>query len=115
LSRLQLEKIFDAAGDVHANANQIVKCLIDLGLGVWERLSETQRRQVLRATAFRYCDMRILQKPRITRKFELAQKEVELSDRLGFALPGEMKRAIKRLSDRTKSPMSEIVREKLRA
>lgn len=114
LSHLQLEKIFNAGGEVHANANQVVKCLIDLGLGVWGRLSETQRHQVLKATALRYCDARILQKPRIIRKFELTQKQVELNDRLGFALPTETKRAIKRLADRTKTSMSEIAREKLR-
>lgn len=109
MSYLQLEKIFDAAGDVHANANQIVKCLIDLGLGVWERLTETQRRQVLKENSLRYHDARI------KRKLELTQKDVELSARLGFALPSEAKRSIKRLANRAHTTMSEVVREKLRA
>ena len=109
LSRLQLERVYDVGSDVHANANQVVKCLVDLGLNVWERLTETQRRQVLKETSLRYHDARI------KRKLELTQKEVELSARLGFALPSETKRSIKRLADRAHTTMSEVVREKLRA
>ena len=108
LSHLQLERIFDVAGDLHANVNQVVKCLLDLGLGVWGRLSEGQRRQVLERTYVRYCDARI------KRKLELSQREEELNARLGFALPTETKQSIRRLAKRTKSSMSEVVREKLR-
>jgi isopropylmalate/homocitrate/citramalate synthase len=109
-----MEQIFQAAADVHANANQMVKCLIDLGLGVWGRLSETQRHQVLKGTALRYCDGRILRTLRIARKLEFAQREIELNDRLGLALPAETKRSIRRLATRTRTSMSEVVREKLR-
>jgi len=109
LSHLQMERIFDIAADVHANANQVVKCLIDLGLGVWGRLTEGQRRQVLERTYIRYCDARI------TRKLEFSQKQEELGDRLGFALPVETKQSIRRLAKQTRSSMSQIAREKLRA
>jgi len=107
-SHLQLERIYDVAADAHANANHVVKCLVDLGLNVWKRLSEGQRRQVLKQTSLRYHDARI------KRKLELTQKDVELSARLGFALPSETKRSIKRLADRAHTTMSEVVREKLR-
>lgn len=70
LSHLQLDRVFDIAADLHANANQVVKCLIDLGLGVWGRLSEGQRRQVLERTYVRYCDARI------KRKLELSSRQV---------------------------------------
>jgi hypothetical protein len=111
---LQMEQVFQAASDVHANGNQMVKCLVDLGLKVWGRLSETQKHQVLKATALRFCDDRILRTLRIARKFDLAQREMELNDRLGFTLPAETKRSIRRLATRTRTSMSEVVREKLR-
>lgn len=106
LSHLQLERIFDVAGDLHANVNQVVKCLLDLG--VWGRLSEGQRRQVLERTYVRYCDARI------KRKLELSQEAVVLNDRLGFALPSETKQSVRRLANKTGTSMSEVVREKLR-
>jgi len=109
LAHLQMERIYDLTSEVHANANQVVKCLIDLGLNVWARLSQGQRRQVLKQTSLRYFDARI------KRKLELTQKEVELNDRLGFALPSGTKRSIKRLANRTHTTMSEVAREKLRS
>ena len=109
LAHLQLERIYNVTAEVHANANQVVKCLIDLGLNVWERLTEMQRRQVMKQTSLRYHDSRI------KRKLELTRKEAELNARLGFALPSDTKRSIKHLARRTRTTMSEIVREKLRA
>jgi hypothetical protein len=108
-SRLQLERIFDAAADVHTNANHLVKCLLDLGLGVWGRLTEGQRLQVIEQTYVRYCDARI------RRKLELSQREVELNARLGFALPAATKQSIRRLAEQTRTSMSQVAREKLTA
>ena len=39
LSRLQLERIFQIASDAKVNVNHVVKCLLDLGLGVWGRMT----------------------------------------------------------------------------
>ena len=72
-------------------------------------MTEGQRRQVLERTYIRYCDARI------KRKLEFSQKQEELSDRLGFALPVETKQSIRRLAKQTRSSMSQIAREKLKA
>jgi len=108
LSRLMLERIYDVAGEMGSNANQIVKCVVDLGLGVWERLTEGQRRQVLERTYVRYCDARV------KRKLEFSVKDEELGARLGFALPTGTKESIRRFAKRTRTSMSEVAREKLR-
>ena len=110
LSHLDLEKIHDIAHEyADRNANRVVRCLLDLGLAVWNRLTESQRRLVLDRESVRHCDARI------KRKLELTGREEELSARLGFALPTGTKESIRRFARRTGTSMSEVARERLRA
>jgi len=116
LSHLQLERVYDIASELHANPNQVVKSLVHLGLEIWGRLTEHQRRRVLTATGLRYRDTTVLRNySRIQQKIESLRKEEEFNARLGFALPTGTKESIRRLAKRTGTSMSEVAREKLKA
>ena len=115
LSHLQMEHIYDVASELHANPNQVVKALVHLGLEIWGRLTESQRRRVLAATGLRYGDVRVLRRySRIQQKIESLRSDEELGARLGFTLPTRTKESIRRLAKRTGTTMSEVAREKLR-
>jgi len=115
LSHLQMEHICDVASEFRANPNQVVKSLIHLGLEIWGRLTEQQRRRVLAATGLRYGDVRVLRRySRIQQKIESLRSDEELGARLGFTLPTRTKESIRRLAKRTGTSMSEVAREKLR-
>jgi len=110
-----MEHIYDVASDLQANPNQVVKSLVHLGLEIWRRLTENQRRRVLATTGLRYGDERILRRySRIQQKIESLRHDEELGARLGFTLPTHTKESIRRLAKRTRTSMSEIAREKLR-
>lgn len=114
LSRLDLERVYDVASEVHANANQAVRCLVSLGLEVWLKLTENQRILVLTATGLRYDNPKILRRPTIQKKIDSIRADEEFNARLGFALPTRIKETIRTQAKRKRTTMSAIAREKLR-